>query len=230
VHSAGSSNYVPLSIFLTCICLSRRLFRVTLKISQAECNTDVTQGTLTATDTCIGYHVRRFEISRKVILHTRYVSTRVRAGGGRGKGTQRGIFGKFSEIVQLRKSLYTSQWSLFWIKKFVSFSCVFDLKKNISPKTCGPHCVLFRTNRTNKLQFYVLFVVQQIICFDLPVCPNYACTPLPQLSRIIERTRYFKTTLYDLKFRRHNFLFCNFTVKVHAYSPTEPKKCSRCND
>jgi hypothetical protein len=61
---------------------------VTLEISQAECNIDVTQGTLTATDTCIGYHVTRFEASRKVILHTRYVSTCVGAGGGRGRGTK----------------------------------------------------------------------------------------------------------------------------------------------
>jgi hypothetical protein len=36
---------------------------------------DVTPGTLTATDTCIGYHVTRFEASRNVIFHTRYVST-----------------------------------------------------------------------------------------------------------------------------------------------------------
>jgi hypothetical protein len=39
---------------------------------------------LTATDTCIGYHVTRFEASRNVILHTRYVSTCVGAGCGRG--------------------------------------------------------------------------------------------------------------------------------------------------
>jgi hypothetical protein len=75
-------------IFLTCICLIRRLFRVTLEISRAECNIDVTLGTLTATDTCIGYHVARFEASRKVILHTRYVSTCVGAGGGRGRRTK----------------------------------------------------------------------------------------------------------------------------------------------
>jgi hypothetical protein len=73
---------------LTCICLSRRLFRVTLEISRAECNIDVTPGTLTATDTCIGYHVTRFEAPRKVILHTRYVSTCVGAGG-EGVGEQR---------------------------------------------------------------------------------------------------------------------------------------------
>jgi hypothetical protein len=78
----------PSSEVLTCICLSRRLFRVTLEISQAECNIDVTPGTLTATDTCIGYHVMRFEASRKVILHTRYVSAGVRAGGGRGRGAK----------------------------------------------------------------------------------------------------------------------------------------------
>jgi hypothetical protein len=73
---------------LTCICLSRHLFRVTLEISRAECNIDVTPGTLTVTDTCIGYHVTRFEASRKVILHTRYVSICVGAGGGKGRGTK----------------------------------------------------------------------------------------------------------------------------------------------
>jgi uncharacterized spore protein YtfJ len=61
---------------------------VTLKISRAECNIDVTPGTLTASDTCIGYQVTRFEASRKVILHTRYVSACVGAGGGRGRGTK----------------------------------------------------------------------------------------------------------------------------------------------
>jgi hypothetical protein len=71
--------------FLTYICLSRRLFRVTLEISQAECNTDVTPGTLTATDMCIGYHVMRSVSSRKVILHTRYVST-CGSGWGVGRG------------------------------------------------------------------------------------------------------------------------------------------------
>jgi hypothetical protein len=74
--------------FLTCICLSRRLFRVTLEIPRAEFNIDVTSKTLTATDTCIGYHVTRFEASRKVIIHMRYVSACVGAGGGRGRGTK----------------------------------------------------------------------------------------------------------------------------------------------
>jgi hypothetical protein len=38
-----------------------------------------------------------------------------------------------------RKSLYTCQWSLFWIKKK---SCVFDFLKKISPTTTfGLHCV-----------------------------------------------------------------------------------------
>jgi hypothetical protein len=68
---------------LTCICLSRRLFRVTLEILRAECNIVVTPGTLTATDTFIGYHVTRFEASWKVILHTRYVSSCAGAGGRR---------------------------------------------------------------------------------------------------------------------------------------------------
>jgi hypothetical protein len=79
--------YSPRGGFLTCICLSSRLFRVTLEISLTECNIDVTPGTLTATDTFIGYHVTRFEASRKVILHTRYVCACVGAGGGRGRGT-----------------------------------------------------------------------------------------------------------------------------------------------
>jgi hypothetical protein len=61
---------------------------VTLEILRAECNIDVTSGTLTATVTCIGYHVTRVEASRKVILHTRYVSTCVGAGVGRGRGTK----------------------------------------------------------------------------------------------------------------------------------------------
>jgi hypothetical protein len=61
---------------------------VTLEISRAECNIDVTPGTLTATDTCIGYHVTRFEASRKDVLYTPYVSTCVGAGGGRSRGTK----------------------------------------------------------------------------------------------------------------------------------------------
>jgi hypothetical protein len=61
---------------------------VTLEISRTSCSIDVTPGTLTATDTCIGYHVTRFEASRNVILHTRYVSTCVGAGCGRGRKTK----------------------------------------------------------------------------------------------------------------------------------------------
>jgi hypothetical protein len=57
---------------------------------RTACNIrDVTSGTLTATDTCVGYHVTRFEASRNVILHTRYVSTYVGAGCGRGRGTKK---------------------------------------------------------------------------------------------------------------------------------------------
>jgi hypothetical protein len=74
-----------LNYLFTCKCRSRRLFRVTLEISRAECNIDVTPGKWTATDTCIGYHVTRFESSQKVILYTRYVSTCVKAGGGSGR-------------------------------------------------------------------------------------------------------------------------------------------------
>jgi hypothetical protein len=62
---------------------------VTLEISRTACNIrDVTPGTLTATDTCIGYHVTRFEAARNVILHTRYVST---CGSGlwEGRGTKK---------------------------------------------------------------------------------------------------------------------------------------------
>jgi hypothetical protein len=72
---------------LTCIRLSSHLFRMTLRTA---CNIrDVTPGTLTATDTCIGYHVTRFEASRNVILRTRYVSTCVGAGCGRGRETKK---------------------------------------------------------------------------------------------------------------------------------------------
>jgi hypothetical protein len=48
---------------------------------------DVTPGSLSTTDTCIVYHVTHFEASRNVILHTRYVSTCVTAGCGRGRET-----------------------------------------------------------------------------------------------------------------------------------------------
>jgi hypothetical protein len=58
--------------------------------SRTACNIrDVTPGTLTTTDTCIGYHVTRFETSRNVILHTRYVSTCVGAGCGRSRRTKK---------------------------------------------------------------------------------------------------------------------------------------------
>jgi hypothetical protein len=90
-NSQGLSRPViglPCVILLTCICLRSHLYRMTLEISRDECNTDVRPGTLTATDTCIGYHMTRFEASRKVILHTRYVSTCVGAGCGRGRGTK----------------------------------------------------------------------------------------------------------------------------------------------
>jgi hypothetical protein len=96
------------SVFLTCICLSSRLFRVTLEISLAECNIAVTPGTLTATDTCIGYHVTRFEASRKVILHTRYVCACVGAGGGRGRKTK--IKKKCYPSYALRKHMCGSGW------------------------------------------------------------------------------------------------------------------------
>jgi hypothetical protein len=49
---------------------------VTLEISRAACPIrDVTQGPLSATDTCIVYHVTHFEASQNVIFYTRYVST-----------------------------------------------------------------------------------------------------------------------------------------------------------
>jgi hypothetical protein len=75
--------------FLTCICLRSRLFRLTLEILRAACPIrDITPGPLSATDTCIVYHVTHFEASRNVILHTRYVSTCVGAGCGRGRETK----------------------------------------------------------------------------------------------------------------------------------------------
>jgi hypothetical protein len=61
---------------------------VTLAISLTSCNIDVTPGTLTAIDTCIEYHVTRFEASQNVILYTRYVSTCVVAGCGSGRRTK----------------------------------------------------------------------------------------------------------------------------------------------
>jgi hypothetical protein len=75
-------------LFLTCICLRSHLFRMTLEIQRTACPIrDVTPGSLSATDTCVVYHVTHFEASRNVILHTRYVSTCVGAGFGRGRGT-----------------------------------------------------------------------------------------------------------------------------------------------
>jgi hypothetical protein len=56
------------------------------------------------------------------------------------EGPKRGIFGNFSETARLRKSLYICQGSLFWIKNYVSSSCVFDFLK-ISPKTFRKQCV-----------------------------------------------------------------------------------------
>jgi hypothetical protein len=75
------------SIKIFDMCLRSRLFRMTLKILRAACPIrDVTPGPLSATDTCIVYHLTHFEASWNVILHTRYVSTCVEAGCGRGRG------------------------------------------------------------------------------------------------------------------------------------------------
>jgi hypothetical protein len=74
-----------ISCILICICLSARFF---VWPSRTSCPIDVTPGTLTATDTSIGYHVTWLEASRNVILYTRYVSTCVGAGCGRGRETK----------------------------------------------------------------------------------------------------------------------------------------------
>jgi hypothetical protein len=66
----------------------RSFFCVTLARLRISCNIDVTPGTLTATDTCIGYHVTRFEASWNVIHHTCYVSPCVGACCGRGRETK----------------------------------------------------------------------------------------------------------------------------------------------
>jgi hypothetical protein len=67
---------------LTCLCLTARLFRMTLVTAQVR---DVTPGPLTVTGTCIMYHLTNFDASRNVIFHMRYVSTCVgaRVVGGR---------------------------------------------------------------------------------------------------------------------------------------------------
>jgi hypothetical protein len=72
--------------FLTCMCLRRGLFRMTLVTAQAPHSPhshrtfrDVTPGPLTVTDTCIMYHLTNFEASRNVILRMRYVSACVEA-------------------------------------------------------------------------------------------------------------------------------------------------------
>jgi len=56
------------------------------------------------------------------------------------EGPKRGIFNSFSETVQMCKSLYLCQWSLFWIKKKRYVCLIF---KKISPKTFGQHFVVF---------------------------------------------------------------------------------------
>jgi hypothetical protein len=75
---------------------------VTLEISRTSCNIDVTPGTLAATDSCIGYHVTRFEASGNVILHTRYVSTCLGAGCGRGRETERQ-----TKVIRCRACYYS---------------------------------------------------------------------------------------------------------------------------
>jgi hypothetical protein len=77
-------------LYLTFICLRWSYISYDFGISRTASRgphriRDVTPGTLTATDTCIGYHVTRFDASRKVILHTRYVSTCVCASDGSGR-------------------------------------------------------------------------------------------------------------------------------------------------
>jgi hypothetical protein len=63
-------------LVLTCICLTARLFRITLVTAQVR---DVMPGPLTVTDTCIMYRLKNFDASRNVSLDMRYVSTCVGA-------------------------------------------------------------------------------------------------------------------------------------------------------
>jgi hypothetical protein len=74
---------------------------------------------------------------------------------------KRGTFGSFSETLRPRKSLYICKWSLFWIKKkkHVSSSCVFDLKKNISPNFWTALCVYYR--------MLILFAQKHSSCYCL---------------------------------------------------------------
>jgi hypothetical protein len=60
---------------------------------------DVTPGSLSATDTCIVYYVTHFEASGNVILHTRYVSTCVGAGCGRGRGTMNKSYPRYTTTI-----------------------------------------------------------------------------------------------------------------------------------
>jgi len=59
------------------------------------------------------------------------------------EGPKRWIFGSFSETVRPRKSLHTSQRSLFWFKKNVFLPHAYSdfVKKKIAPKTFGPRSV-----------------------------------------------------------------------------------------
>jgi hypothetical protein len=71
---------------LTCIFFSSRFFVWHWKSHEPHRTIrDVTPGSLSATDTCIVYHVTHFEASQNVILLTHYVSTWVGASCGRGR-------------------------------------------------------------------------------------------------------------------------------------------------
>jgi hypothetical protein len=108
---------------------------------------DVTPGPLSATDTYNVYHVTHFEASRNVILHTRYVSTYVGAGCGRGRGTKKTKAIRFgacyysivlnahrvtsmadTDIDAVRKQNKTYTWSGTSISLAVYFLCIYKNK------------------------------------------------------------------------------------------------------
>jgi hypothetical protein len=65
------------------------------------------------------------------------------------EGPKRGIFGSFQKLYDHAKACIYANGAYFKFKKsYVSSSCVSNLKKKISPKNVGPHCVSSRTKNS----------------------------------------------------------------------------------
>jgi hypothetical protein len=67
-----------------------------------------------------------------------------------------------------------------------------------------------------KISFIFCWLFNKAYVLVYQCVPNMRAAPFPQLSQIIERTQYFKITLYDLHISTHNCRSCNDAVEVHA--------------